>query len=68
MSATETQIDAVITLGDTSDDGTSESEASTFNTAYGEVYQNEPNDPYELAAAKVEKAKIVAATPAPVTP
>ncbi len=54
--ATEVQIDAVIQLGADSIDSVDSTEAATFNAAYGEVYLNEPNDPYEVAMAKKNKA------------
>ena len=63
MGATPAQIEAVVALGASSHDGTSKTEADAFNTAYGEVYQNEPNDPSVLAAAlKMANAKTVVVT------
>jgi len=51
MGANATQVQAVIDLGAASVDGVDAAEAATFYGDYVEVYQNDANDPHEVAAA-----------------
>ena len=51
MGANATQVQAVIDLGAASIDGVDAAEAATFYGDYVEVYQNDANDPHEVAAA-----------------
>jgi len=62
MGATPTQVQAVMDLGLLSIDGTDTAETAAFNASYGEFYQGEVNDPYQVAAAVAKLVEPVSMT------